>query len=525
VIHNHSHCSIVNHITHHHHHHHHPSSTTLPHHIKIIAGGNVIWAAPTKRAVLEANKLCLENLKKTSFIFNIHATHSSHLKRIKARETTQEKALRLKLIAEEREKRSKETAEQTAARLKSVAQAKKAEQKANKVIESKDQKAARLALAIQMKENAASAVNDSTKLSELRDKTIKSKDSDIAPALLQLAVGAVVMLKKNLSVPLGLVNGAVGCVYGFMYDKDKAATSPIVYSMSAAQLQKQSKSKSYQPQIPIVLVQFAADVYLGKSFHPSVPGIVPICATPSEISGVTDRLAKDGPETVGYTRFQLPLVLAWAVTIHKTQGRTVETLLLTPDECFARGMMYVAVSRVTSLKGLYLLSKLTKEMFLVRQGDLNLVTDEMNRLRGDELEKKTLEEARKLNKFVCPIIPAAPISSSSSSSSAMLLSPMRSPPQAHTRTPVSDVSSAGKERPRKKKPRIISPSPHTSSTSTSSSSSSSAIAALNDMPVKKLNFGRSKTAAPVQPNQNVLPGPVPTSKRGRTIQLPMKFRK
>lgn len=71
------------------------------------------------------------------------------------------------------------------------------------------------------------------------------------------------------------------------------------------------------------------------------------------------------PEPVGSFK-QYPLKLAWAVTIHKAQGKTFEKVVLDFDRgTFAHGQAYVALSRCTSMKGITLARPVEKRHIIM----------------------------------------------------------------------------------------------------------------------------------------------------------------
>ena len=140
----------------------------------------------------------------------------------------------------------------------------------------------------------------------------------LEPTLL-ISKNALVMLTMNLWPSVGLCNGATGTVVDIIY------TTP-----------------HNPPDLPVaVIVNF--DNYIGPSISPEIPSLVAIA--PVTVS------AKNGNSF--HERQQLPLKLAWALTIHKSQGLTLPKAWVNIGKSEQTlGITYVGLSRVKKLSSL-----------------------------------------------------------------------------------------------------------------------------------------------------------------------------
>lgn len=173
------------------------------------------------------------------------------------------------------------------------------------------------------------------------------KKGCLSPETLYLKVGAVVMFTKN-NLKEGFVNGTLGAVEGF----DKQSGCPIVKTRSGRRIK-----------------------------------VEPMDWTVEENGRVRARIT------------QQPLRLAWAITVHKSQGISLDEAVVDLSHVFEFGQGYVALSRVRRLAGLHLLGW-NERAFQVHPEVL--AKDETFRLASSEAEiafaKIPLVELEKMHK-------------------------------------------------------------------------------------------------------------------------------
>lgn len=170
------------------------------------------------------------------------------------------------------------------------------------------------------------------------------------PNNIKLGIGSRAMLRRNININHGLVNGAMG----------------VIRKIEWPALRREQLEVGELPQA--VFLEFDDHSITGN--QPGIGVRIEPCTTEF------DALRGKGK----IERRMLPLILSWAVTVHKLQGTTLDRAVVDlSGNLFAKGQAYVALSRVRSLSGLAI-SSLDPKKLLLQPHDQNSL-DELNRLR------------------------------------------------------------------------------------------------------------------------------------------------
>ncbi|MDG1040298.1 MAG: helix-turn-helix domain-containing protein [Polaribacter sp.] len=105
---------------------------------------------------------------------------------------------------------------------------------------------------------------------------------------------------------------------------------------------------------------------------------------------------KEIKEDVTGSFSQIPLRLAWAITIHKSQGLTFEKAIIDAEASFAHGQTYVALSRCTSLEGLVLKTPITSNA-IINDKTVNSFNERVEENHPDEKILNKSEQQFQLN--------------------------------------------------------------------------------------------------------------------------------
>lgn len=178
----------------------------------------------------------------------------------------------------------------------------------------------------------------------------------MAPRDLHLKIGAQVMLVKNKDEVL--VNGTTGKVVRFApagtaiyMDSDDEDDAPGGKAMKAGAASTSGKMNDLIPEVPMKKTTTM------KSLEevPWVEWALPDGRTSAPEPIAREEFKVEQGDKVRARRKQFPLMLAWAVSIHKSQGQTLPRVKVDLGKVFEAGQSYVALSRATSMDALQVL--------------------------------------------------------------------------------------------------------------------------------------------------------------------------
>ena len=194
----------------------------------------------------------------------------------------------------------------------------------------------------------ATTTGDS-KLVETLKKTVRTQDE------LVLKVGAKVMFIKN-NAELGVSNGTMGELIGFAAVKieDKESSDALIEDDSSDDIDEEAAGEKTAKAKKSAAKKDKEKPKSKKPTTQKMP-VVRLNSGREVIAEPEEWIIEDETGEVLASYLQVPLCLAWAITIHKSQGMTLDAAEIDLSRTFELGQGYVALSRLKSLAGLQLL--------------------------------------------------------------------------------------------------------------------------------------------------------------------------
>ena len=192
---------------------------------------------------------------------------------------------------------------------------------------------------------------------DLIDKALQRNQSQTGGLAhtLHLKINARVMLTVNIDIPDRLTNGQIGIVKHILRSSNNISKVYVKFDDNTAGLRKLNSDNLAQQNmwIPIEKAEGTIAIRVNKNSSPVIK------------------------------RTQIPLMLSWACTVHKVQGlslnKAIISFTLFNQRNFNNGQMYVALSRVTSLEGMFLTGEFKSSAI---KSDIR-ATQEYERMRNE----------------------------------------------------------------------------------------------------------------------------------------------
>lgn len=191
-------------------------------------------------------------------------------------------------------------------------------------------------------------------------------DTGSLPYQIIFVINKFYIITTNIDVVDGLANGAVG---------------KLVHI-----------EQNEQNEITRIWLEFANSPKTGEKLRKKAAAFMVLNNVPRNAVPISRRTATiplNNNKTIVAKRSHFPLISACAMTIHKSQGGTFDEIVYEYDKSHCRQLLYVALTRVTSLQGLYIVTKNNNDFTFYHgrksDGSMKSLQDEFRRLSLNSL--------------------------------------------------------------------------------------------------------------------------------------------